>query len=347
MKSLEDKVLKLTHVSRNIEVVLLSVGVVYGGEESHLLPLFKKAFDNKELKYQVLNSFDRLDDSCNSRSDSQSGGSRVGSKSQTGSGPSVFGSSVKNKKNFKKNKSKEDVKVETILNQKNNIEHPETKNQSYPNPTQSTFPITTTQTPKTKSQLPLINARIISQTVTKLSEQPLPDFQEEGPPNSSQSNISGLLNSTDLGKNPLGTIAFRYSRKYAKMFFSYKRGDLLEKRKTDNFNVEEIEEKEGSESSKDVMQSESQDSESIKRGLIGARDALANESDNKDSNLISGQNAQENENINNNENTNKVNDNTKKSVLAEKGMINEKLKQYFEYIEEIIGNQNNFILFFK
>ena len=54
LKQLEDKILKLPELSGNIEVILVSVGVVYGSREYHLQEFFKKAFGNTPLEYSLM-----------------------------------------------------------------------------------------------------------------------------------------------------------------------------------------------------------------------------------------------------------------------------------------------------
>jgi hypothetical protein len=53
LKQMEDRILNLANISPNIEIILLSVGVVYGSSEYHLQDLFKTAFDNLPLEYPL------------------------------------------------------------------------------------------------------------------------------------------------------------------------------------------------------------------------------------------------------------------------------------------------------
>jgi hypothetical protein len=99
LKQLEDRILKLADFSKNIEIILLNVGVVYGAKEYHLSEYFRKAFNNEILTYNIPI------------------GTTIGSKQQSTLGMLKSNSQSQNKTSkskFSKEKSGEDIYASNI-----------------------------------------------------------------------------------------------------------------------------------------------------------------------------------------------------------------------------------------
>ena len=178
--------------------------------------------------------------------------------------------------------------------------------------------------------LAVVNVRKISQCVSMLCKEELSPFVEDGGVSGTELSRSGQDSSSQMGRNPSGRLAFRYSKKQAKMYFSYKRGELDKENRTEDFNVEMVHGTQDENS-----QSETQESESIKRDLVNGKDMEINpESSGDKTNEGTG-----GQNLESRKSEIEVGITQSGKVAGDTGVIiTQQQRQYFEYIEYILGS---------
>lgn len=348
--------LALARVSKNIEIVLLCVGVVYGDEECHLLPHFKKAFDNQALSCQEKKVSGEIstetDGTVNKSVFSKMTVVQTQSKTREGaeneipaevngrqSGPHP-GPRYKHTSNLR---NKSEAKVETGLQA---MGLSKVGNDNFIKFSKSGFELSESGalpseplkggSNSTSQNLAVVNVRKISQCVSMLCKEELSLFVEDGGVSGTDLSRSGQNSSSEMGRNPSGLLAFRYSKKQAKMYFSYKRGELDKENRTEDFNVEMVH---GTQD--ESSQSATQESESIKRDLVNGKDMEIKQgsSGDKTSEGTEEKEKKEEKDLQSRKSEIEVETTQIGKVMGEKGVtVTQQQREYFEYIEYILGN---------